>query len=441
MKTRVAAEKLQSLGRGGDTLLAHINPREAQLLRRSGGRGTRNPKTGLLEFLGGGGEGDGGTGAIGGDAVGGDTGGIAATDDGVVGEVTFSDGTTGQGLAGVTITGSPPASPAGDSDISFDMSMIPDADPRGGVGNMQGMPTPPPTFMENLLKKGQTLATNIAISKGIGAIAAATGIPGIAIAGIIAAANAGNNAPPGQSGSAVGNSVGNTVANAVTNTATGGISGALGMAGITMGSVFGSPTGPAGNGDTSGGSDFGGGAGGQSGGMAQPFSYSPAIDYLRGGYGLYQANKLAQLSKGTAAEQAAGGQLQSLISDPSSITKTPGYEAGLQAVQRAAAGKGYLASGNLSVALSKFGTDFYNNSLQTLDQIANRNAGIRQQNRNNSIALAGQALNSLGYGFGRSNRGAPVQSRPYTDAGMQDQANLYTEAPVEAPSDLGDFYG
>lgn len=434
MKTRVAAEKLQSLGRGGDTLLAHINPREAAMLKARGGRGSRNPKTGLLEFLGGGGEADGGTGD-----VGGDVGGSVATDDGVVGDVTFSDGTVGQGLAGVTITGSPPSSPAGD--ISFDMSMIPEADVRGGVGNMQGLSAPPPTFMDSLLKKGQTLLSNIAIMKGIGAVSAATGIPGVALAGIISAINAANSAPPGQSGQAVANSVGNTAANAITNSATGGISGALGMAGISMNSVFGEPTGPAGNGDTSGGGGFGGDISSQSGGGAQPFNYSPAIDYLRGGYGLYQANKLSQLAKGTAAEQAAGGQLQSLISDPSSIVKTPGYEAGLQAVQRAAAGKGYLASGNLSVALSKFGTDFYNNSLQTLDQIANRNAAIRQQNRNNSIALAGQALNSLGYGFGRSNRGAPVQQRPYTDAGMQDQANLYTEAPVEAPSDLGDFYG
>lgn len=37
-------------GRDGDTMLAHINPREAGVLRGMGGRGTVNPRTGLREF-------------------------------------------------------------------------------------------------------------------------------------------------------------------------------------------------------------------------------------------------------------------------------------------------------------------------------------------------------------------------------------------------------
>lgn len=40
-------------GRGGDTMLAHINPREAEVLRLMGGSGTVNPNTGLREFKGG----------------------------------------------------------------------------------------------------------------------------------------------------------------------------------------------------------------------------------------------------------------------------------------------------------------------------------------------------------------------------------------------------
>ena len=48
-----AAKKLQAKGRGGDTILAHINPKEAEVLRRMGGSGTVNPNTGLLEFKGG----------------------------------------------------------------------------------------------------------------------------------------------------------------------------------------------------------------------------------------------------------------------------------------------------------------------------------------------------------------------------------------------------
>lgn len=50
-KLRKAAEELRSKGRGGDTILAHINPQEAEILKMLGGAGSRNPKTGLLEFL------------------------------------------------------------------------------------------------------------------------------------------------------------------------------------------------------------------------------------------------------------------------------------------------------------------------------------------------------------------------------------------------------
>jgi hypothetical protein len=44
------AAMLASKGRGKDTILAHITPREAQLLKDMGGSGTTNPDTGLLEF-------------------------------------------------------------------------------------------------------------------------------------------------------------------------------------------------------------------------------------------------------------------------------------------------------------------------------------------------------------------------------------------------------
>ena len=44
------AQELQSKGRDGDTILAHINPQEAGILKALGGSGTRNPDTGLPEF-------------------------------------------------------------------------------------------------------------------------------------------------------------------------------------------------------------------------------------------------------------------------------------------------------------------------------------------------------------------------------------------------------
>ena len=44
------AQALASQGRMGDSLVAHINPKEAMLLKAAGGKGSINPKTGLLEF-------------------------------------------------------------------------------------------------------------------------------------------------------------------------------------------------------------------------------------------------------------------------------------------------------------------------------------------------------------------------------------------------------
>lgn len=44
------AKELAKMGRGGDTMLAHITPREAELLYMMGGAGTTNPYTGLPEY-------------------------------------------------------------------------------------------------------------------------------------------------------------------------------------------------------------------------------------------------------------------------------------------------------------------------------------------------------------------------------------------------------
>ena len=44
------AEMLRQMGRGRDTVLAHITPEEAQMLMDQGGSGTTNPATGLPEF-------------------------------------------------------------------------------------------------------------------------------------------------------------------------------------------------------------------------------------------------------------------------------------------------------------------------------------------------------------------------------------------------------
>ena len=47
------AQELPKYGRYGDTIVAHINPQEAALLKALGGSGTINPHTGLPEYWGG----------------------------------------------------------------------------------------------------------------------------------------------------------------------------------------------------------------------------------------------------------------------------------------------------------------------------------------------------------------------------------------------------
>ena len=44
------AKRLAASGRRGDTILAHINPKEAKLLKKQGGSGEINPDTGIMEF-------------------------------------------------------------------------------------------------------------------------------------------------------------------------------------------------------------------------------------------------------------------------------------------------------------------------------------------------------------------------------------------------------
>ncbi len=94
---RAAIERaLATRGRYGDTMLAHISPAEALMLKRAGGAGTRNPRTGLPEFWAGGPGSDGNGGTIGGT----DRGGLGANPGGTgAGGIRGSgrDGSRGEG--------------------------------------------------------------------------------------------------------------------------------------------------------------------------------------------------------------------------------------------------------------------------------------------------------------------------------------------------------
>jgi len=126
-------------------------------------------------------------------------------------------------------------------------------------------------------------------------------------------------------------------------------------------------------------------------------------------YGLYQANKLKQMAAlaagkadpwGASGGRAmADGQLQALMRDPSSITSTPGYAAGLQAVERRMAAQGFNGSGNMMAALSQYGGQFYNDAIARLGGLAgaggNPAAGA-QLNIQGAGTAANLMMNSLG---------------------------------------------
>lgn len=131
---------------------------------------------------------------------------------------------------------------------------------------------------------------------------------------------------------------------------------------------------------------------------SMPGPSSSWLNLIQGGLGLIQSNKLSQLGNPTEANQLAQAQLAALLKDPSSVTKLPGYEAGLEAVQRTGAAQGYTGSGNMMLALQKYGGDFYNSTLNTLNSLGQAGAPIQQGYKMGSTELLGNALNNLSYG-------------------------------------------
>lgn len=129
---------------------------------------------------------------------------------------------------------------------------------------------------------------------------------------------------------------------------------------------------------------------------------------------------------GTSGRSVADTQLQTLMKDPSGVTKLPGYQAGMDAVMRSMAAQGYNGSGNMMAALQKYGGDFYNNAISQLSGLSGANvnpgtgaqiglqaltggaqigqAGINSGMQGSISAndLASRSLASLGYGVIRT---------------------------------------
>lgn len=139
---------------------------------------------------------------------------------------------------------------------------------------------------------------------------------------------------------------------------------------------------------------------------------STALGVGSGLYGMYEAQQLKkQMAQLGASADPFGPyraqyaqQLSALQSDPSRITSMPGYQAGLEAVQRSMAAQGYTGSGNMMAALSKYGGDFYNQQVQQLAGLAGAGispatgASITAQGLTGAADLTSRGLASIGYG-------------------------------------------
>ena len=93
----------------------------------------------------------------------------------------------------------------------------------------------------------------------------------------------------------------------------------------------------------------------------------------------YQQQQAQQTTQKTLS--TASNKLNELLQNPESVTSTPGYQfaynQGLEAVNRTAAAKGQLGSGNRLYDLTKFGqglaSQTYNNTVSQLTNLLNRN--------------------------------------------------------------------
>ncbi|MCK9988729.1 MAG: hypothetical protein AzoDbin1_05201, partial [Azoarcus sp.] len=113
-----------------------------------------------------------------------------------------------------------------------------------------------------------------------------------------------------------------------------------------------------------------------------------------------QLQQSAQQADPMAAYRAQyAQQLQQLQQNPSSVANMPGYQAGLDAVQRSLAAQGYTGSGNMMAALQKYGGDFYQQQFNNLAGLAGANIspGVSLSGQQAAAQLAGGAMNRLGY--------------------------------------------
>lgn len=145
-----------------------------------------------------------------------------------------------------------------------------------------------------------------------------------------------------------------------------------------------------------------GGSGG-SGGMGM----RDWLSILSGVYGMNLAsNARDEMDPFRSERPYYQDRLRELEQNPSLITQRPGWQTGVNTINREMASRGYLGGGNQAIGLSRFSGDFYNQEMNRLAALAGSHvtpgAGMGIYTN-----LIGQSLGSIGYGMGNmGNRGA-----------------------------------
>ena len=129
-----------------------------------------------------------------------------------------------------------------------------------------------------------------------------------------------------------------------------------------------------------------------SGGIGSYIKDGAGIMSILGGLQSYQA--AAQRQKQQAAY---GTQLQQLMANPSSVTSTPGYQAGLDAVTRTLAAQGYNNSSYGASMIADYGGQAFQQQVNNLESLQGSGQPFSTSNASTQI---GQGLGSLVSGLG-----------------------------------------
>jgi hypothetical protein len=248
-------------------------------------------------------------------------------------------------------------------------------------------------------------AGQIGAGLGMSEFAAGTG----SLLGSTALSGGGGGAFTGQGltagGSGLGLSPGNSgLGMTGSTTGPGAFAGEVGTGGLAggTGSLLGPAASGGGTAGTAGGGTFqnlmksfqSGGFGGVADSLISQFiPAGPAQTFLSSAakYG----PTLMQIYSGMEGrKQSKKLQKQMELPDPGDVTKLPGYQAGLEAVQRSMAAQGYQGSGNMMLALQRHGENAYNQAVNQRLASAQAQAGP-VTGRLSSNALMANGIMSL----------------------------------------------